>query len=219
MAAVWLARAFPAGVPALHWNDRRDPWRLRSVLAIAASGVASPPTSSCGRLFDAVASLLDLVDVASHEGEAALALESLASEARSFAAPVRNEEARGDAGTIEVASLVRDVVTGVLAGSPRAELARAFHEALASRLAAAAIAQARRDGIGAVALTGGCLQNRLLSESLAQHIAAAGLTPLRHRRVPPGDGGLAVGQLAVAAAQLTAAVESDCISPRSWHDC
>lgn len=219
MAAVWLARAFPAGVPELRWHERREPWRLRSVLAIAASGAASPPTSSCGRLFDAVASLLDLVDVASHEGEAALALESLASEARPFAAPARCDEARGGAGTIEVASLVRDVVTGGLGGAPRAQLARAFHEGLASRLAAAAITHARREAIEAVALTGGCLQNRLLSESLARQIAAAGLTPLRHHRVPPGDGGLAVGQLAVAAARLAGAGESDCISLWSCHDC
>ena len=219
MAAVWLARAFPAGVPALRWHDRREPWRLRTVLAIAASGAASPPTSSCGRLFDAVASLLDLVDVASHEGEAALALESLASEAPPRAGSLRCDEAGGDTGAIEVASLVRDVVTGVLGGASRPELARAFHEALASRLAAAAITHARREGIDAVVLTGGCMQNRLLSESLARRIAEAGLTPLRHRRVPPGDGGLAVGQLAVVAAWLAVAGESEHTSLRSRHDC
>ncbi len=78
MAAVWLQRAFPDGAPRLAWHARRDPARLAALEAIAARGVASPPTSSCGRLFDAVASLLDLADTNTHEAEAASALESTA---------------------------------------------------------------------------------------------------------------------------------------------
>jgi len=217
MAAVWLARAFPEGVPVLRWHGRREPWLLRSVLTIAARGTASPPTSSCGRLFDAVASLLDLADVARHEGEAALALESLASEVPAPASQPRDREARSARQVIEIASLVRDLVSGLLAGASHASLARDFHEALATRLAGAAIAHAQREEIDAVVLTGGCLQNRLLLESLTRQIAAAGLTPLRHRRVPPGDGGLAVGQVAVAAAQLAAPGESHRISLSTRH--
>ena len=211
MAAVWLARAFPEQVPALRWHGRREPWLLRSVLAIAARGTASPATSSCGRLFDAVASLLDLVDVASHEGEAALALESLASEAPPLASQPRDRHARFAPQVIEIASLVRNLVSGLLAGASHASLARDFHEALATRLAGAAIAHAQREEFDAVVLTGGCLQNRLLSESLSRQITAAGLTPLRHHFVSPGDGGLAVGQVAVATALLGAPGESDCV--------
>lgn len=217
MAAVWLARAFPEGVPVLRWHGRREPWLLRSLLAIAARGTASPPTSSCGRLFDAIASLLDLVDVATHEGEAALALESLASEAPPLASQPGDREARAAMPTIEIASLVRRVVSGLLAGASRASLARDFHEALATRLAGAAIAHGHYERIDAVVLTGGCLQNRLLSESLTRQITAAGLTPLRHHGVPPGDGGLAVGQVAVAAALLAAPGESHRVSLSTRH--
>jgi hydrogenase maturation protein HypF len=217
MAAVWLARAFPTGAPSLPWHDRREPRLLRSVLAIAARGVASPSTSSCGRLFDAIASLLDRVDVATYEGEAALALETLASEAP-LANPIDRRDAPAPGPVIEIASLVRDVVSGIQAGASRAALARAFHEALAARLAAAVIAHARRERLDAVVLTGGCLQNRLLSESLTRQIAAAGLLPLRHHVVPPGDGGLAVGQAAVAAARLASPGESRGISLSTRDD-
>jgi hydrogenase maturation protein HypF len=99
---------------------------------------------------------------------------------------------------------VRWLVQARAAGAPRAALARAFHEGLAERLAAAALLRARALGLREVALSGGCFQNRLLLEAVAARLEAGGCTPLVHRRVPPGDGGLAVGQAAVAAAQLVA---------------
>jgi hydrogenase maturation protein HypF len=209
MAAVWLARAFPEGAPELPWHARRDPIRLRSLLAIAARGIASPPTTSCGRLFDAVASLLDLVDVASHEGEAPMALEAAA--ARSELAPDvdRAQLAEpaappgADGAAILVAPLLRAIVAARVQGATTAALARAFHDGLASRLAAAAIGFATRLGLVEVALTGGCFQNRLLLEGVRARLAGAGLVPLLHRRIPPGDGGLAVGQAAIAAARLS----------------
>ena len=212
MAAVWLARAFPEGAPALPWHTRRDPVRLRAVLAIAGRAFASPATSSCGRLFDAVASLLDLVDVAAHEGQAAAALEAAAAaesesldgfDAPAFATP-------GAPAVIPVAPLVRSIVEARCAGSSTSALAAAFHVGLADRLAGAAIALARRLELNEIALTGGCFQNRLLLEGVTTRLAAAGLVPLRHRRVPPGDGGLALGQAAIATARL-----ARCAEPRA----
>lgn len=211
MAAVWLARAFPQGAPALDWHARRDPRALRAVLGIAVRGVGSPPTSSCGRLFDAVASLLDLADTVSYEGEAAMALESLAAE-QSSAAAARTAAGRAaapgatraPAGSVPVADLVREVALARSRGADAAAIARRFHEELARRLAAAAARAARELGCADVALSGGCFQNRLLLDLVCGELEAAGLEPLRHRRVPPNDGGLAVGQAAVAAARLRA---------------
>lgn len=204
MAAVWLARAFPEGPPRLAWHRRRDPARLAAVLAMAARGVASPLTSSCGRLFDAVASLLGLVDEASHEAEAALALESAAGDAR--AAPLSTAMGApppttgGACGVIGVAPLLRGIVEAGARGAPTAALAAAFHDALAALLSAAAVAASRRLGLRSVVLTGGCFQNRRLLETVRARLAAEGLEVLSHRRLPPGDGGLAAGQAVVAVA-------------------
>jgi hydrogenase maturation protein HypF len=204
MAAVWLARAFPEGAPPLAWQLRRDPARHAAVLAMAARGVASPLTSSCGRLFDAVASLLDLADEASHEAEAALALESAAAEgavAPLESDPVRPPRCSGrDPAVIPVAPLLRAIVGARARGAETAPLAAAFHEALAARLSATAAAFARRLGLRSVVLTGGCFQNRRLLEAVSDRLASFGLEVLVHRRLPPGDGGLAAGQAVVALA-------------------
>jgi hydrogenase maturation protein HypF len=200
MAAVWLGRAFPEGAPPLPWHRRRDPARVRQVEAIAARGLHSPATSSAGRLFDAIASLLDACDVVSHEGEAALALESLAAGAAdappgsAFACPPVQGQ------VVPVADLVRDLVLEHAGGADRARVASAFHEQLAARLAAFAIGHAGRLSLDAVALTGGCFQNRILLTSLAARLRAAGLEPLIHRRLPPNDAALAVGQAVAAIA-------------------
>ncbi|MCU0668516.1 MAG: carbamoyltransferase HypF [Myxococcota bacterium] len=198
MAAMWLARAFPDGAPRLAWHARRDAGRLAALEAIAARGVASPPTSSCGRLFDAVASLLDLVDANGHEAEAAMALEACAGDAEP--APLDAAGAASDAsGVIAIAPLVRALVLAHARGVARDALAAAFHHGLADRLAHAVIRVARERALGVVVLTGGCFQNRLLLELVHARLAAAGLAPLLHERLPPNDGALAVGQLAIAA--------------------
>lgn len=202
MAAAWLAIAFPEGAPRLAWHARRDPARLRAVEALVRHG-ATPLTSSCGRLFDAVASLLDAGDEASHEGEVAIALECLAARGRpgALAEPLA---AAGGAGRCapSAAPLVRAIVLARAAGAPREDLALAFHQGLAALLAAAAVRAAARTGARRVALTGGCFQNRLLLEAACARLADLGLAPLVHRHVPPSDGGLAVGQAAAAAARL-----------------
>ncbi|HUN46693.1 MAG TPA: carbamoyltransferase HypF [Stellaceae bacterium] len=176
--------------------------RERAVIAtMLARGVNAPLTSSVGRLFDAVASLLGLCRRASFEGEAAMAVE--------FAAD------RGDAGEVRLAPLalreghgpilidwrpmLADIVAARRRGVAVEPLAAAFHDALAAVI----LAVARRVGIGRVLLTGGCFQNARLSEAAIGRLRQAGLVPCWHHRVPPNDGGLAVGQLAFAARPLT----------------
>jgi len=210
MAAVWLRRAFPEGAPVTPWSARQNERSMRTVLQMAERGVRSPLTSSAGRLFDAVASLLDLGDRVTHEGEAATALESLAASFEGDPVAHLSEESgalpavQGEPAVIRVSDLVRAVVLELLRGDDPAAVAWRFHARLAARLAAVAAAAARRLGEDAVALTGGCLQNRLLSEMLRSRLLAAGLDPILHRRIPPNDGGLAVGQAAIAAAILMA---------------
>ncbi len=200
MAAMWLQHAFPDGEPRLAWHQRRNEGHLAALRAIAARGVASPPTSSCGRLFDAVASLLDLADGNEYEAAAAMALEACAAELEPAELDT-GAPALGAAGEIAIAPLIRGVVQAHARGVARGAIAAAFHRELATRLVAATAHFARALGIATVVLTGGCFQNRLLLEAVRARLVAAGLTPLLHRRLPPGDGGLAVGQLAVAIAR------------------
>ncbi len=204
MAAMWLERAFPDGPPRLPWHARRDAARLGAVRAIAERGTRSPWTSSCGRLFDAVSSLLDLCDDASWEGEAALRLESAAAREAGGAGPAAAGPPPA-AGAIPVADLVREIVLGRVRGEAAPTLARRFHAGLAARLAAAAAAAAGPRGLRSVVLSGGCLQNRLLAADLRRELVAAGLEPLEQRRVPANDGGLALGQAVVATARNAAA--------------
>ena len=108
----------------------------------------------------------------------------------------------GEAPTaIPVASLVRAIVLARSRGAETGALAAAFHEGLAARLAAVATLFARRLRLASVVLTGGCLQNRLLLETLRARLVSSGLEVLTHRRLPPGDGGLAAGQAVVAVAR------------------
>ncbi|MCP5060626.1 MAG: carbamoyltransferase HypF [bacterium] len=207
MAAMWLERAFPEGqanedVAALGWHRRQDPGRLDALREIATRGVASPETSSCGRLFDAVASLLGVCDINRHEAEAGAALEALARTASSRnedtplplpgAAPPQPE------GSIEMAGVVRALVRGRCAGVPRSELALAFHQTLADRLAESALAASRRLELRHVALSGGCFQNRILLEALRRALENRECLPLCHAKIPPNDAGLAVGQCVAA---------------------
>ena len=200
MAAMWLVRAFPDGAPRLAWHARRDAARLAALEAMAEHAVASPPTSSCGRLFDAVASLLDLADVNTHEAEAAMALECCAADfdPAPLDVPCDASGALDADDQIAVAPLMRAIVLARARGVARGPLAAAFHHGIATRLVTAALRFARPLGLGEVVLTGGCFQNRLLLECVRERLVAVGLTPLVHRRLPPGDGGLAVGQAAVA---------------------
>lgn len=208
-AASWLCRAFPDGeAPQIDWHSRHDAATLALLAKAAQRGVNAPVTSSCGRLFDAAASLLGCGDRARFEGEAAIALESLAAQAPALFAPslpsalgkTAPREAVGPEPSAQIpcSDLVRDLVVGLPRGAQRAVLARAFHEGLAGRIAARAAAVAAASGLGTVVLTGGCLQNRILAAALARGLESRGLTTLAHRRLPPNDGSLAVGQAAYA---------------------
>jgi hydrogenase maturation protein HypF len=186
----------------------------RNMLAqLLRRGVNAPQTSSAGRLFDGVAALLGLHARVTFEGQAAIALEYLADPAP---APdnlyevdikhVSGEPRTLGAVTLPAESLVLDwapMVEALLADLRRGDkpgmIAARFHNALA----AAIVAVAHAVGEPRIALAGGCFQNRLLVERTAHRLRSEGFTVLLHRQVPPGDGSISLGQIAVAAAHLT----------------
>jgi hydrogenase maturation protein HypF len=172
-------------------------------------GLNSPVTTSLGRLFDGVAALLGLRTRVTFEGEAAMALEWVADPAERGAYPVdstrrstahRGGEAAGPGGPLIVdwAPLLAGVIEDLGRGVAREVVAARFHNGLVR----AALDVAKAVGEERVALSGGCFQNRLLTERLGAALEEAGHTVLLHRQVPPGDGGVSLGQVVVAAARL-----------------
>jgi hydrogenase maturation protein HypF len=165
-----------------------------------------PLTSSLGRLFDAVAWMLNVCSRNRYEGEAAMALEAVASTC-STADPLCFDwhDEPGRPMQLDVRVMIQQLVEQISVGEAMfsvAQMARAFHEGIAMMLVAAATGVAAREGIPHVALSGGCFVNRILLDRVSSGLRAAGYGVLMHQRVPPGDGGLALGQAVVAAARL-----------------
>jgi hydrogenase maturation protein HypF len=174
-------------------------------------GLNAPPTTSAGRLFDGVAALLDLGQEVSFEGQAAMALEFAAEEGVEGAYPfpvspgaaVAGEGAGGAAGgpppvVLDWGPLVEAILEDLRRRRPPGLIAARFHNALVEAIVRVACAL----GEPRVALTGGCFQNRRLTEGAAAALGRAGFEVLLHRRVPPGDGGICLGQIVVAAARF-----------------
>ncbi|GHJ44481.1 carbamoyltransferase [Catellatospora sp. TT07R-123] len=173
--------------------DRWPP--LRSA---ARQRLNSPLTSSAGRLFDAVAALLDLRDEVGYEGQAAIELERAAAGAPPQPGyPARVEEAA--LLTLAGADLVRAAVADRLDGVPVPVIAARFHAGLADLVAATCVLVRERHGLGTVALSGGVFQNVLLLTGVTDRLTAAGFRVLTHSLVPPNDAGISLGQAAIAA--------------------
>ncbi len=174
----------------------------RVVARMLETGAGCTPTTSMGRLFDAVAALAGVCQDATYEAQAALELEALAAAAhdsdRGWAYEV--SVVRG-AVVLDPAPLLRAATAAVLSGTPAGAVASTFHRATADAVVSAARCVREQSGVGVVGLTGGVFQNGVLSAGCRAGLAAAGFEVLVHRVVPPSDGGLALGQAAVAAAQ------------------
>jgi hydrogenase maturation protein HypF len=189
---------------------RRHDDRVAAVAAVARTPRHAPVTSSAGRLFDAVAALLDVRDTVSYEGQAAIELEQLAATvaggdpgdvAGAHGHRVSGQGTAEDPLVIDRAHAVRAVLRDVRAGEAPAVVAARFHVGLAAGLVDAATRLCDQHGVGTVALSGGVFQNVVLLRAVSAGLVDAGLEVLRHRRVPPNDGGIALGQAAVAAAR------------------
>jgi hydrogenase maturation protein HypF len=197
MAAAYLAAAYPDGAPAGLPVRARNGQRWPAVTGLIRSGLNAPLTSSVGRLFDAVAALLDVRDRITYEGQAAIELEQLADPAESGGYPV--PLSAGEPFVVSGPALARAVVEDRAAGP--ATVAARFHRSLARVVVAGCERARERHGTETVALSGGVFQNvRLLSESV-DGLTGRGFRVLTHRRVPANDGGVSLGQVAVAAAR------------------
>ena len=168
-----------------------------------AAGINAPSTTSAGRLFDAVAALLGLNQVCTYEGQAAMALEDLARRCGTRPAPLPYSLQRADGRVqLDLRPLIRQVVADCRAGRDREEIALAFHLAMAAGLRAVCENLRAETGLETVALSGGVFQNALLLTEAVATLTKAGFRVLHHRLVPPNDGGISLGQAAIASAKL-----------------
>jgi hydrogenase maturation protein HypF len=162
-----------------------------------ATGFRAPITTSCGRLFDAVAALAGLHSRVSFEGQAAMELEHAVDPGVGDAYPLPLLEGPGPM-ILDWGPLLEAVLGDVSRGTPAGVVAGRFHNSLVEGI----LAVAARVGEPRVALTGGCFQNRVLTERAAARLERAGFEVVLHRRVPANDGGISLGQIAVAATRL-----------------
>jgi hydrogenase maturation protein HypF len=153
-----------------------------------------PPASSAGRVFDATAALLGVRLTSDYEGQAAMELEALATTCGPVA-PLPDGYLMTIGGQLDLLPLLAWLADH--AAEPAQGAAR-FHATLAQALADWAMATARREAVGDIALGGGCFLNRLLSGQLRTRFERNGLTVHEARQAPPNDGGLSLGQAWVA---------------------
>jgi len=184
----------------LAWEDDLPPVGAASeaergvIERMLESGLNSPPTSSLGRLFDAVAALCGVRMQVNYEAQAAIELESRLDPDERGAYPFEVT-----AGEFSAAPAIEALVADLRAACPVGQLSARFHNGLA-QLALELAQQARRStGCAAVALSGGVWQNMALLRSTLRLLRKDGFEVLVHRRVPANDGGLSLGQAAVAA--------------------
>jgi hydrogenase maturation protein HypF len=203
-AAALLHEVLGAQWPSAAVFSRVDREALTLAAGRLSSGARLPLTSSLGRLFDAAAFLLGLCDCNRHEGQAAMALEAAAAGQPAQPLPYAIAAGPDDQLLLDARPALVQLLSDLAAGRSAAELAGAFHETIAVAFADAAVRIAQKTELDRVCLTGGCMVNRLLLSGLSRHLRSAGLKVFVHRQVPPGDGGLALGQ-AVAAEKRGAA--------------
>ncbi len=174
-------------------------------------GLNSPLTSSCGRLFDAVAAVVLKRRQVDYEAQAAIELEGIAVDEPLELHPEGAYEIEISGGDwskrepmrMSVQPLWRDLLQDLQSDVSRARIAARFHAALAEGFVKAAIRARAVTGVGQVALSGGCMHNRRLVQLLREGLETETFEVLQQRRVSPGDGGLSYGQAVVAAAILS----------------
>lgn len=176
----------------------------KSILhAMLERGINSPLTSSCGRLFDAVAALLNLRHKISYDGQAAIELEALAESAedvkRSYSFKIGNQGKMPF--HLDFTTIFPEMLEELGFGVPTPVIARRFHYTVADGAIAACLRIAEETGIERVVLSGGVFQNRLLTEMTSSGLSEKGLQVFTHCLIPPNDGGIAVGQAVIAARQ------------------
>jgi hydrogenase maturation protein HypF len=198
MAAAYL---FDAEANCRQFESRIPPASLQIAQTMIRKNLNAPMTSSMGRLFDGVASLVGLQDNVSFEGQAAMRLEWLAESAADPGVyPFEiSKPTPADAFIVDTRPIIFAIVEDVEAGVEQQIMARRFHTTLVEIILAVCSRLLETTGLMSVVLSGGTFMNSLLTIEVNDRLTREGFRVYRHRYVPPNDGGLCLGQLAIAA--------------------
>jgi len=203
MAATYLAHTYGDDFFALDIPFTRsiEHKRWHTLSQMIAKKLNAPPTSSLGRLFDAVAALLGIRNEVIYEGQAAIEMELMVDLHNAHVYPF--SLADGEPAILDVLPMIQGIVEDVQRGIAIATIAGSFHLTIAELLATACVQARQQTNINTVVLSGGVFQNRLLLERLIVLLEQQTFQVYTNRRVPPNDGGISLGQLAVAATVTT----------------
>jgi len=195
LAEYFGSNAFEKRVPFVEQLDHRH---AETLLRMVERGVNTPKTSSCGRLFDAVAALTGICSTITYEAQAAIALEMCLEPgpADGYAFGLSDREMPWQ---IDCRPMFDGLLEDLVHGTPAGVISRRFHNGLAEVLCETARQLRGVTGLQRICLSGGCFQNAYLFESLVTRLAEARFAVFTHAEVPAGDGGLALGQALVAA--------------------
>jgi hydrogenase maturation protein HypF len=219
LAHLWAAN--------IAWDDDLAPvlaarsWELRVLERQMRGGVRVVPCSSMGRLFDAVAALIGLTQSVTYEAQAAMEMEAQLPDADqmadadplacaagyAFSLPWAEEEMSTI--SIDPAPVLRALVADLRRGTPAAVMAERFHGSVAAMVLALSLRMRDKEGLDTVALSGGVWQNTRLLAMVKAACEARGFRVLCHHLVPPNDGGLALGQAAIASQSVPRASRPD----------
>lgn len=183
---------------------RMDSQVIRLIVDMIVKNINSPLTSSMGRLFDGVAAIMGLRDRVSFEGQAAMELEMAAPDDHPLPRQAVYDydiDMNALVWRIDWRPIIRGVVSDAQKQVPAADISNRFHWTLIHLFTDLCRRLRRETGLNRVVLSGGVFQNNILSNRLGGILARHHFEALTHRRVPPNDGGIALGQAVVAAAR------------------
>jgi hydrogenase maturation protein HypF len=184
------------------WSAMASPERLRVIDTMLTRRVNTIPTSSAGRLFDAVASLIGLRHNVSFEGQAAMMLEAAADAHPDSDDPYDFALAGASPVEVDLRPMIRQIVAGVEGGQLHTCIAARFHRTMVAVVLAGCRRMRAELQLNRVCLSGGCFQNALLLAGCLESLRNDGFEVFSHREVPANDGGISLGQAAIACERL-----------------
>jgi hydrogenase maturation protein HypF len=175
--------------------------RVKFWMEAIKKGINCPVTSSAGRLFDAAAAAVGFTRSVTFEGQAAMWLEGMADKKENSEYQVQFAQ-EGESVIVDCAALILNIAQDMVNGTSAKVVSARFHNSMARTVAETAVRLAERTGIRVVGLTGGCFQNKMLTERTKVLLDEQGFKTLLHEAIPPNDGGIALGQAVAALARL-----------------